>query len=235
MKRPARSNGSLLVSRTATALIDLSLAATAGDYLGAESDLLRALAVSRPTLRQAAKIVESERMISVRRGSSGGFFAARPDAIDVIRAPARFLRLQGATLVHIHAVTRLISEEVGAAAAACTDAELRSDLTTFRAGIGQSDGVGELIAAETMLARLLAAMSGNPAAQLFIEIGYTFGRDERRLRLYQTNDDRNRARELQTAVCDAVLAGDAEVARLMMRRRAVMVAEWLENRGVQSS
>lgn len=228
MTRPPPNNANLLVSRTANALMDLSLAAASGAFLGAESDLLLSLGVSRPTLRQAAKIVESDRMISVRRGSNGGFYATRPDAADVIRAPARYLRLQGATLADVHAVTRLISEGVGVAAAACRDAALRRELSVFRDGVNGNDSVADLIQAETKLARLLAAMSGNPAAQLFIEIGYTFGRDDRRLRFYQTPEDRARARYLQTAVCDAVLAGDAEVTRLMMQRRAAMISEWLD-------
>ena len=216
-----------LVMRTAGALASLSRNAVAGAYLGAEDELLQTLRVSRPTLRQAAKIVESDRMIVVRRGSRGGIYATRPEAADVIRAPANYLRMKGATVADVHAVTRLIAEEMGAAAAACPDPALYAELTAFRAAIDANDTPSSLIDAETRLARLLAKMSGNPATMLFIEIGYTFGRGVHDMHFYATPDDRSRARDLQRGLCDAVLAQDAEIARLMMRRRSAMITEWL--------
>ena len=87
--------------------------------------------------------------------------------------------------------------------------------------------MGELIRAETELGRLLAQMSGNAAAQLFIEISYSFGREEHHLNFYQSAEDRQRARGLLRGLRDAVLAGDADVARLMMQRRSAMIGEWL--------
>lgn len=224
MDRPLSN---LRVDRTATALADLSLAAVPGDHLGSEDELIGKLGVSRPTLRQAAKIVEADRLLSVRRGTRGGFYAARPDAADVIRAPARYLRLNGATLADVHAVASSITEGVGESAARCTDPDLRQRLTDFRDRIASNDSVADLIRAETDLSRLLGEMSGNPAARLFIEIGYTFGRDERQVRFYQTGEDRERARNLQRGLCDAVLAGDPDIARLMMQRRSAMIREWL--------
>jgi GntR family transcriptional regulator, transcriptional repressor for pyruvate dehydrogenase complex len=222
-----KTNKLPLVARTVSELADLSLAAQAGDYLGAEDDLLARLCVSRPTLRQAARILESDRLVSVRRGTKGGFYAARPEAADVIRAPARYLRFNGATVADVHAATKSISEEVGALAARSTDAALRVRLEAFRGAIDANDSVSSIINAEAMLARLLAEMSGNPAARLFIEISYTFGRDEHHLHFYQHAGDRVRARQLQRGLCDAVLAHDAEIARLMMQRRSAMITEWL--------
>lgn len=220
-----------LVSRTARALTDLSLAAAPGDALGAEDELLARLAVSRPTLRQAAKIVENDRLISVRRGAKGGLYATRPTAADVIDAPARYLRLNGATIAHVHAATKLIAESAGADAALCDDGGLRADLEAFRERIENEVTVGDVVRAETELARLIARMSGNPAARLFIEIGYTFGQGEHDSRFYTHADDRDRARSLQKGLCDAILARDADIARLMMQRRSAMVAEMLERDG----
>lgn len=220
-------NKTPLVTRTVSALAELSLAAVQGDYLGAEDDLLARLGVSRPTLRQAAKILETERLVNVRRGTKGGFYAARPDAADVIRAPARYLRLNGATVADVHAATKSISEEVGALAALSKDEKLRTRLKQLRDAIDGNDTPAAIIDAETALARLLGEMSGNPAARLFIEISYSFGREEQRMHFYHTAEDRARARQLQHGLCEAVLARDADIARLMMQRRSTMIAEWL--------
>src|SRR5690348_7772913 len=110
---PTMLAGETLVARTARALAKLSLEAEDGAFLGAEGDLLERLGVSRPTLRQAAKMVEHDRLISVRRGIKGGVYASRPEATDAIRTLTRYLRLKGATLRHVWIVSRLIMEEAG--------------------------------------------------------------------------------------------------------------------------
>lgn len=219
--------GGTLVARTARALSDLSLANDDGAYLGAEDELLLQLGVSRPTLRQAAKIVESDRLISVRRGLRGGFYAERPNAADSIRALARYLRLNGASLADIIVVTRPVSEEAGAQAAVRGTAEQRDRLRAFAAGIDANDTRADLVRAETQLGRLLAEMSGNPAIQLFMEIGFTFGMEEQGLGFYATAEQREETRLMQHKICDAVLSQEADMTRLMMQRRGKMVTQWI--------
>jgi GntR family transcriptional regulator, transcriptional repressor for pyruvate dehydrogenase complex len=217
-----------LVTQAAQALSDLSMTHAPGTYLGAEDDLLERLSVSRPTLRQAAKIVENDRLISVRRGVKGGFYAERPNAADAITSLARYLRLNGATIADVFAVTRLISEEAGALAAANADVDARQRIQMFRGAIDEHNTPRAIVRAETELARLIAEMSGNPALELVMEIGYTFGMDERGVHFYAEEADRERTRILQRGLCDAILAGDIEIARLMMRRRSALVAEWID-------
>lgn len=227
MQASSPSDGGSLVTRTARALAELSLAREAGAYLGAEDELLARLGVSRPTLRQAAKIVETDRLISVRRGVKGGFYAERPDAKDAIRALAQFLRLKGASITDMMVVTRMVAEEAASLAAEqATDAQ-RADLLDFVHGIDANDSPSELVQAEGRLARLLAAMSGNPAIQLVMEIGYTFGMGEPRLGFYASAEDRAAARRLQHGLCRAVLDGDGDVARVMMRRRSALIDDWI--------
>jgi DNA-binding FadR family transcriptional regulator len=64
----------------ATRLRALALSKHAGAYVGSEEELIRQLDVSRVTLRQAARLLEREGVLQVRRGASGGYFSARPDA-----------------------------------------------------------------------------------------------------------------------------------------------------------
>lgn len=222
------SSATTLISRTAQELTRLSLSAEQGDYLGAEGDLLDRYGVSRPTLRQAAKIVERDRLLSVRRGKRGGFYAERPDAQDAVRALTRYLRLEGTTIRDVFAVTRIISEESGGLAALCQDRNLRDELACFKQSIDERDAPTDIVRAETELARLLARMTGNPVLRLFVEIGYTFGIQESDVLLYTQPQERAQARDLQHRLCDAILAGDAEIARLMMRRRSAVITEWLD-------
>lgn len=49
-----------------------------GFFLGGEKELQQLLGVSRTTLRQVARLLEREGLLSVRRGGNGGYFACRP-------------------------------------------------------------------------------------------------------------------------------------------------------------
>lgn len=217
-----------LVARTARELAQFSLNAEAGAFIGSEDDLLGRLGVSRPTLRQAAKIAENDRLISVRRGIKGGFYASRPDAQDAIRTLARYLRLNGATLTDIMVVSRLVSEEAGARACACDDPALRARLEHFAAGIDANDTPADMIRSESELVSLISEMSGNPAIQLVMAIGFSFGMEEQRVGLYRDADHRAVARRLQRQLCQAMLERDADVARVMMKRRSASVLGWIE-------
>lgn len=214
------------VDRIARELAQLSLDGEDGRYLGSEDELLARFGVSRPTLRQAAKMVANDRLITVRRGPRGGLYADRPNAADSVRAVARYLRLNGATLHDVFVVNSLIGEQAAVLAAASTDAALRGELEAFAARIDACRTGGDIVRSENELAQLLTRMTGNPAIELVMAIGYTFGMEEERIRFYRTPEDRAKSIELQHALCRAVLGGDADIARLLMRRRSAMLEQW---------
>lgn len=60
-----------------------------GAALPSEAELMVHFGVSRPSLREAFRILESEKLITVRRGSRGGARATRPD----VSVAARYLGL----------------------------------------------------------------------------------------------------------------------------------------------
>lgn len=218
-----------LVARTARTLGELSLEHEEGDFLGAEEDLLQRLAVSRPTLRQAAKIAENDRLIAVRRGIRGGFYATRPDANDAIRALARYLALRGARLADTLAVSRLVLDEAGALACRCQDEGLRAELEAHMRSLDtEEDTVIAAIAGETAFADLITRMSGNAVIEVVVAIGFSFGMQQERSRLLRSAAQRATSRELREQLCRAVLARDEDIARVMMRRRTDAFLGWIE-------
>jgi DNA-binding FadR family transcriptional regulator len=222
-----------LVARTARALGELSLEHAAGDFLGAEEELLHRLGVSRPTLRQAAKIAENNRLVAVRRGVRGGIYAARPDANDAIGTLARFLRLRGAELKDVMAVSRLVLEEAAALSCDCPDEALRHKLLVHLERIDDcpDDTVRGTIERETAFAGLIAAMSGNPVMEVVIAIGFSFGMEEERSRLFDNPRFRAESRNMQRELCRAILDHDGDIARLLMRRRTDAFVRWLTDNG----
>lgn len=76
-----RTNRKKAASKIDTAIVDLrnmALEAESGALLGDEGTLVAKLRISRATLRQAARLLEREGLLRVRRGIHGGYFAARP-------------------------------------------------------------------------------------------------------------------------------------------------------------
>ncbi|MDO7842199.1 FadR/GntR family transcriptional regulator [Sphingomonas immobilis] len=221
-----------MVAQTVAALTRMSLAADDGDHIGAEADLLDLLGVSRPTLRQAAKVVENDRLIEVRRGAGGGFYAARPNARDAIQAPALWLKLQSATLEQMHAASRLIFPHAAASAAACREADLiaelralRDELETRRPGEKRAN---ETVETEVRLNELIGRMTGDPVMQLFMAISYSFGLLDRSRNLYGGEIARRLLwLELQRRLCDSILAGDVDLARQVGFERGETVTAWI--------
>jgi DNA-binding FadR family transcriptional regulator len=80
-----------------------------GDALPPEAELMQHFGVSRPTLREAFRILESERLISVRRGARGGARVHLPDIGVAAKYAGLMLQVKGATLSDVYAA-RLIVE-----------------------------------------------------------------------------------------------------------------------------
>jgi DNA-binding FadR family transcriptional regulator len=69
-----------------------------GDALPSETALMLEFNISRPTLREAFRILESEGLITVRRGARGGARVQEPSSEVAARYAALVLQHRGATL-----------------------------------------------------------------------------------------------------------------------------------------
>jgi len=72
-----------------------------GDPLPNETELMELYDVSRPVVREALRILESETLISVKRGAGGGARVRRPDVGVAARHAALLLQLEGTTLADL--------------------------------------------------------------------------------------------------------------------------------------
>lgn len=82
-----------------------------------EAELIEEFDISRPTLREALRILEMEQLLTVRRGSHRGSVVRLPDASVTVRSLTTLLHLRGATLQDIYAA-RTIFEPPAARLAA---------------------------------------------------------------------------------------------------------------------
>src|SRR5271169_443317 len=72
-----------------------------GDFLPYEADLMAHFQVSRPTLREAVRVLESDRLVEVRRGSRTGAKVRVPGPEVVARPAALLLAISGTTLADV--------------------------------------------------------------------------------------------------------------------------------------
>ena len=72
-----------------------------GDALPSESALMEMFSISRPTMREAYRILESEGLITVRRGAHGGARVLVPSPDAVARSAGLVLQHRGTTLADV--------------------------------------------------------------------------------------------------------------------------------------
>ena len=72
-----------------------------GDSLGHEPELIERFGVSRPSLREALRILEAEGLISVVRGVLGGVVVHRPDQRQTARTAALVLQSRNVSLADV--------------------------------------------------------------------------------------------------------------------------------------
>lgn len=72
-----------------------------GDFLPNEAELMSHFGVSRPTLREAVRVLESERLVEVRRGSRTGARVRVPGPEIVARPVGLLLELSGADIADL--------------------------------------------------------------------------------------------------------------------------------------
>lgn len=231
---PAQS----LVGQTVQKLRDRILSRTqANSFLGSEEELIAWLGVSRPTFRQAARLLEHEQLLTIKRGIGGGFFARPPSAKAVSRLAAIFLNAQGATLSDINAACAPLVIEAARTVARNPSLAVRRQLLDYmdaQEGFEKSDDLRTVWRVVFEFEQLLAKLAGNPAISLMIDAMRDLVRDPRH-GYFQIDSDRAAVYgDFQRRLAEAIRAGDAEMAMLVMQRHFASIDKWLKETRVSA-
>jgi DNA-binding FadR family transcriptional regulator len=193
-----------------------------GDTLPNETTLLENYNVSRPTLREALRLLESEGLVSVKRGAQGGRVHV-PDISVAARHVALQMQVRGTTMEDLFAARRVI--EPGAvrilaeAKSKATVKALRQQVDAELALLDQPDAYAS---AATMFHEMLIQLAGNNTLTIFSELVLeivdrhhhdTFARASGLERAYTEE-----AHEHHQLVVDLIERGDAEEAEAFWRR-----------------
>jgi DNA-binding FadR family transcriptional regulator len=133
-----------------------------GDALPSESELMQQFGVSRPTLREAFRVLESESLISVRRGAHGGAVVHVPNGDVAARYAALVLEHRGATLRDVYEARGVI--EPGCVAQVARS-RTQKQVATLHQALETSrklrDNPVEQMAEQSRFHQLLVEMTGN--------------------------------------------------------------------------
>jgi GntR family transcriptional regulator, transcriptional repressor for pyruvate dehydrogenase complex len=133
-----------------------------GETLPSEQELQARFGVSRPTLREAFRILESESLITVRRGAHGGALVRVPNTDVAARYAALILEYRGTPLDDLYQARIVIEPAaVGLLATRRTD----KDVTRLREALDEHDALLDqpkrLIRTHTAFHALLIELTGN--------------------------------------------------------------------------
>ncbi|WP_041782168.1 FadR/GntR family transcriptional regulator [Mycolicibacterium chubuense] len=133
-----------------------------GDFLPNEAELMAHFGVSRPTLREAVRVLESERLVEVRRGSRTGARVRVPGPEIVARPAGLLLELSGATIADVMTARSGIEPMAARILAESGDETAFTELETMLEGlIAAGSQSGHLAEATGEFHRRVVELSGN--------------------------------------------------------------------------
>lgn len=133
-----------------------------GDALPPETVLVEQFGVSRPTLREAFRVLEAELLISVRRGARGGARVHTPNVDVAARYAGLVLEHRGTTLADVYQARSIIEPPCAALLARSrTDEQLRRLWADVKRAEAVIDDPNRLIRIHTEFHALLVEFAGN--------------------------------------------------------------------------
>ena len=150
------------------------------DFLGREEDLAGEFGVSRPTLREALKLLASGSLIRANKGPGGGIFVARTAEQGISRSLsdsiAMMLETGAVTLEELLDARLILEVPLAGRAAHRADAalvaRLRDAVAAEAAAAADPEDIEALAAADRDVHRTIAAAAGNRMTEALI--GWVF-------------------------------------------------------------
>jgi DNA-binding FadR family transcriptional regulator len=144
---------------------------TEGDVLPSEADLLTQFGVSRPTLREAIRVLESESLVVVKRGSRGGIEVSVPRVEKAAHYAGLLLEYRQATTADVFTAAAAIEGPCIAILARNRSAD---DLKRLRAAVDAerdvSEAPGELLEQQNDFHRLVVDLAGNQTLTVLSDV-----------------------------------------------------------------
>jgi GntR family transcriptional regulator, transcriptional repressor for pyruvate dehydrogenase complex len=196
-----------------------------GESLPSEAALTERYGVSRPTLREAFRVLETERLITVRRGARGGATVHEPNAATVARYAGFVLEHAGSTLVEVCEARVQIEAPCARLAA---ERRTPADVAALRELVSKCELVGHdhqrFVVESSDFHALLVEIAGNRTLSLLHSVVRTIIDMAKFRRFAESVESSARSKAFDygarahSLVVDHIEAGDGDAAEALWRR-----------------
>jgi GntR family transcriptional regulator, transcriptional repressor for pyruvate dehydrogenase complex len=138
------------------------------DRLPSEREMLDGFGVSRASLREALRVLETYGVITIRQGQRGGPEVGAMSSSDLARAVSLFARVVGATYNDVLETRMMIEPLIVRIAAQAQDPDAIAEMAELL-GVEERTPDGQYPAARLEFHRLISGMSGNPLLDLLAQ------------------------------------------------------------------
>jgi DNA-binding FadR family transcriptional regulator len=218
---------SLVARQIVRTIVDGEL--EAGSPLESEGVMLERFGVSRASLREALRILETQGLISIKPGPGGGPSVADINSRDFARTATLFFQVLRVRFREVVEARLIIEPVMAGLAAARHDPKLEDELMEIVRRGQAADDEREWLVESDAFHGMVLSMSGNPLLNLVgkaLKDIYT----DRVAGITFPGRERNQVRDIHEEIARAIVKGDAKVAEDLMREHMVAYARNVEKR-----
>jgi len=199
----------------------VSGALSADDALPAEAVLMEQFGVSRPTLREAFRILESESLIDVRRGARGGARILVPDINVASRHVGYMLQYRGTPLSDVYSARTILELPLGEAVADnADDAEIERMTALLDEAAEHLGSPQEYTEFDINFHLLVAALAGNQTMRTMVDMIYgvvaqAYRRYAHLIAPEQVQTEHRQVHKTHSYFVDSIRNGDRDRAKVL--------------------
>lgn len=216
-----------------------------GDSLPSEAELLEDFGISRPTLREALRVLESETLIQLGRGSRSGATIMAPSIEMAAQYGGLYLATHDTTLGQIHEVRSILEPPLAGLHAKLPNVEVLTGLEgcvkSQRDALERSDYIGATTAVNQFheqlvrktgntALRLLTGMLHEISANIYAQLPVASGRVSKKA-FWRRSEQSTDAHE---SLVKLIKNKNAESAEQYWREYMQDTANWLRKSGLSS-
>ncbi len=215
-----------LVADIADRLRDLILAGPPGEHLGSLTEVAARLGVGIVTVQQAARVLEHEGLLAVKRGPGGGYYGTRPDHAAIERALATYMRVHDIGYTEAFELTVLLDCDIIRAAAKGLVDSQSDRIAALVIRLRQVATADDCIQFEVNFRETLFGIVKRPLLELMSRVAMQLYTAQSDPALFSRAVDLSEWQRGRQRILDAILQRDDDLAYFEAHRFRRMVMGW---------
>lgn len=216
-----------LVADATQRLRELILSQPPETHLGSLTAVAERLGVGIVTVQQAARVLEHEGLLSVKRGPGGGYYGARPDEAALQRAFATYMRVHNVGYREAFEMAVLLDCDIVQAAAGSNAPGLEEKIDALAAQLEHCATAQENIQFEVDLRDTLLQIVERPLLELLATVAMQWYQASAEAERFLDQVGASEWREGRRRMLRAIRERDPELAFFEAQRYRRTVLDWI--------